>query len=359
VVYNKTSYTFNQTKSPLRSNYQPNISKSTFYESFRSSRYESPSHRINQKSVSPRKYQYPISPNRTMRIGSPLKVSGGLNQSKILSVDRTNRSFYGKQEDLSQSMRYTNKLTNLSAFGNSPNKTSRSNYFSQISLSLEEENFQSYLKTLFDLEGDIERARSELVLRSDFNVEDAFRIFELDGRGYLTDLDIKYGLNALDIFATTEEISLVIKRYDVRKEGVLTYANFFEMVSPVDREYRRMLENRTPNKFSSSYNKVDVFLTSTKLLLSNLFNILIKVETRLEGWRQRLNNLPRFNIRLIFDKIDRLGRNFIEDNDITSYLIRHDIKHLNRDVDYLFLRFDKDRDGRINYTEVSHKLYNI
>jgi hypothetical protein len=184
------------------------------------------------------------------------------------------------------------------------------------SLSYEEENFLNFLKDLLSVEAEYERSKCDLVLRSDFNVEDVFRIFELDGRGYLTDLDLKFGLNSLDIFPTSEEIALLLRRFDNLNEGVLSYASFFDLLAPVDREYRRMLENRLPSSYVSRYNKSDVFLPTTKLYLHNFFNLVLRSEARLEGWRQRLNKLPRFNLRSIFQKIDRLDRNSVNEVDV-------------------------------------------
>ena len=89
-------------------------------------------------------------------------------------------------------------------------------------VSYEEENFINYLKELLDLEGQLEKAKCDNIIKSDFNGEDAFGIFEVDRRGYVTDLDLKYGLNSLGIFPTQEEIALLIKRFDSRGEGILT-----------------------------------------------------------------------------------------------------------------------------------------
>jgi len=88
-------------------------------------------------------------------------------------------------------------------------------------LTYEEENFVAFLRDLIEIENEVEKAKIDLTYRTDFNVEDAFRNFELDGRGYVTDVDIKYGLNGLDVFATREEIVLLIKRYDIQGEGDL------------------------------------------------------------------------------------------------------------------------------------------
>jgi len=126
-----------------------------------------------------------------------------------------------------------NNSTN--AFSN-PNKLSGSNFsmspnraeFNSIAV-YEEENFNSYLKELLQLENEIESAKSDLIIKADFNIEDAFKIFELSGKGYLTELDIKYGMNSLDIYPSKEEMKLLVDRYDMTKEGKLKYfaINFF------------------------------------------------------------------------------------------------------------------------------------
>ena len=69
---------------------------------------------------------------------------------------------------------------------------------------------------------DLDFWQCDNIIKSDFNGEDAYSIFENDRRGYVTDLDMKYGLNSLDIFPTQEEIALLIKRYDARGEGIIT-----------------------------------------------------------------------------------------------------------------------------------------
>lgn len=110
----------------------------------------------------------------------------------------------------------TNGFSNASNFPGSPNRAE----FNAI-LSYEDENFNSYLKELLELENEIESAKFDLIIKADFNIEDAFRIFELSGRGYLTELDVKYGMNSLDIYPSKEEIALLVKRYDMSNEGIL------------------------------------------------------------------------------------------------------------------------------------------
>ena len=86
----------------------------------------------------------------------------------------------------------------------------------------EEHNFQAFLKDVIMWENEIERIKCDLALRSDFNLPDAFRVFEVDKWGYVNDLDFKYGANFLDVFPTSEEITLTFKRFTNGGEVLFT-----------------------------------------------------------------------------------------------------------------------------------------
>jgi len=77
----------------------------------------------------------------------------------------------------------------------------------------EEHNFKAFLKDLIMWENEVERLKCDLALRPDFNLPDAFRVFEVDKRGYVNDIDFKYGANFLDVFPTADEITLTFRRY--------------------------------------------------------------------------------------------------------------------------------------------------
>ena len=103
----------------------------------------------------------------------------------------------------------------------------------------EENQFNDFLRKLMITESQIEDAKVSLALRPDFNCEDAFRIFELNGRGFIDECDLKCGLNLIGIFPTDHEVRLLMKRFDLQKQGVLNYADFFDMLVPFEKEYSR------------------------------------------------------------------------------------------------------------------------
>jgi hypothetical protein len=88
------------------------------------------------------------------------------------------------------------------------------------------------------------------------------------------------------------------------------------MLTPVDAEYRRMLESRIPSLYGSRRYKSDVFLTSTKVTFQEFLRLVLNIESRIELVRQRLNRMVRFNARTMFERIDRLAKGWIADSDV-------------------------------------------
>lgn len=189
------------------------FSSSTLKSSQRSSRtggFESPRRSPVKAIYSTVSRFYSPLRERTINILNKSVERLDLNRSAVRSLQRTFSP--GRTQRLTASNGFSFSERNF--YGSF--KSAAANY-----VSFEEENFISFLRDMLEIENEIEKAKVDLTYKTDFNVEDAFRNFELDGRGYVTDVDVKYGLNALDVFATREEIGLLIKRYDVQGEGVI------------------------------------------------------------------------------------------------------------------------------------------
>ena len=73
---------------------------------------------------------------------------------------------------------------------------------------IEIKELNDYIKFLLKGENKIENIKIDLSKIPDFSVEDAFRIFEKNGRGYLDREDIKYGLSVLNIYPSDYNLDL-------------------------------------------------------------------------------------------------------------------------------------------------------
>jgi len=196
--------------------------------------------------------------------------------------------------------------------------------------------------------------KCELSVKNDFNLTDLFRMFEYGKLGFLNESDIKFGINLFGVYPTNDEINLLIRRYDGGSS--MRLSTFSEMFLPVEREYNRLLSNRTCLDYHVTVGP-EIFSYETKYLLSNLFNALIKTEKTTEHWRQKLSSIKSFSTRFIFDKLDTYNKNSLTSQDfIRNYRI-NSVFYSSKDLDLIFFKFDKNKDSRISYNEFCDELY--
>lgn len=150
----------------------------------------------------------------------------------------------------------------------------------------EEDELVRTLREHIQLEKELDNAKTSLVSKHDFNLFDAFRIFDMNSNGYICQHELKMGLNEIGIFAAPEEIDLFIKRYDKNGDRRLRFSEFAEAFTPQDSYYAGMLNRRTSNDVRGRlYQRDDCFLGDTKIEFRNLWRTHFKVETFAESLR--------------------------------------------------------------------------
>ena len=246
----------------------------------------------------------------------------------------------------------------------SPNRTNRTTYYSPSRVSpqneyftYEERQFNDFLIKLMNIEDQIESAKINLALNPDFNCEDAFRIFELNGRGFLDENDLKYGLNLIGVYPTDFQVRLLMKRFDLQKEGCINYVDFFDMLVPFEKEYRTMVENRLPRS-CCLYRCPDVFCFNTLCALRNVFNLIINTESEINNNRKLFGTL-RLRLRDIFGLLDYLRTGYFTNSDLIVYLKNRGLFTTNKQADLLFIRLDKYRNGKIGFRNVEDELQTL
>lgn len=61
---------------------------------------------------------------------------------------------------------------------------------------------------------------------------DAFKMFDIDQRGVISDSDIKYGLADIGVNVDMEDVRLFVRRYDRDGDGMLSYHEFADAMTP-------------------------------------------------------------------------------------------------------------------------------
>ena len=104
-----------------------------------------------------------------------------------------------------------------------------------------EEGLIKLLNELVALDRSLERAKQDVIQRPDFNVYDAFRIFDVDVVGAISESEFKYALADIGVHVQAEDIDLFFKRFNKRKNGRLEFGEFAAAFDPLDNYYANIL----------------------------------------------------------------------------------------------------------------------
>ena len=71
------------------------------------------------------------------------------------------------------------------------------------------------------LDREIESNKCDLALRVDFNLFDAFKLFDIYSKGSINSSELEEGLNTLGIYPSSKELYLLLRRFDKDFDGLL------------------------------------------------------------------------------------------------------------------------------------------
>ena len=244
--------------------------------------------------------------------------------------------------------------------GGSPSRTTsfmnnessmRSSSFSRSPLTVgEESELVSIFFQQINLERDLNSAKKEVALCPDFNLLDCFQMFDLNDVGYVSEMAFEDCLFELAIRPTQEEIGLVFKHYSSLGNYRLSYSEFSKLFTPTEPEYYRMITNRTPYNVPRSERR-RVFSADTQYRLTRTLKLHLETENVAESLRHRLAIRPSFSMHEAFQAVDRDRNGYITYDEFKLLLEQHGIFATIKDVESLMDRYDKNKDGRVSYSE--------
>lgn len=141
------------------------------------------------------------------------------------------------------------------------------------------------LKDICNQEMEIENAKISLANRHDFNLRDAFEIFDVPRYGTVDTYQLRSGLNAINVFPTSEEIDLFITRWDKNGDRRLTFSEFSNAFLAHDSYYAGQVERRPSNYTPRPIRRDDCYLPATALEFQNMWRTHFRVESSAESFR--------------------------------------------------------------------------
>lgn len=233
-------------------------------------------------------------------------------------------------------------------------KSKRTGVFASCPYQEELGQFVDFLGFLMEVESRIEDLKIDLARREDFNFEDIFRMFEVDGKGYIEPDDLKEGLKLLGLNPSNNDIKLLMKRFDLNQQGLLSYTDFFDMVITFEKRLRNTVQVRPPNSCCSCKSP-DIFECDTLIGIKNLFKLIIQCETEINNRRKNLDSL-RSKYSDVVQFLDYSRRGVINRSDLKLYLTQFNKFTNSKECDLLFIRLDKTRSGEVGIDEIENEL---
>lgn len=300
------------------------------------------------------------SPSRlsALRASSPTRLSA--SRSSALRSSSPLRESTRLRASASPS-RITTPLKSSAARRLSPEKETRltpsrsltSSVRSSLSHSLHEYDEVELVSTFqeqINLARELEEAKIDLALRSDFVLEDAFGMFDLEDLGYVTTLEVEETFRSFGLSFLVDEVRLFIKHFSQHSGTRLNFQEFSEALLPQSSEYARMIRSRLPFN-AVPEDRRRVFDVETQVRLNRVLRIHLDSERVAESLRQRLSRIPSFNLYDAFKVVDKSNDGVITLDEFRSILQDHGLYATTKDLESLMDRYDKDRDGRVSYSE--------
>ena len=223
-----------------------------------------------------------------------------------------------------------------------------------LSLRDEDELVQS-LRDLIRIENEIEREKTSLALKSDFNLTDAFKIFDQNYIGSASVADLRDGLAAIGVFPTSEELDLFVTRYDTTGDRRINLREFSDAFLTLDSYYAGMVERRGSNHRYPLYRRDDCFLPDTQLEFRAVWRTHFKSEVAAETTRQRLQRMPYFNVFEAFNSLDMNDSGAITQDEFKRLIQSRGFYVSEKEATEIVEKMDKNKNGRVSFAEVSHR----
>jgi len=91
--------------------------------------------------------------------------------------------------------------------------------------------------------------------------------------------------------------------------------------------------------------------TETEAKIAKLFMVLAEGENNSEIIRQVISEQPNFDPYLLFKKIDKGQKNFIDEYDFVDYLKEHSVNCTPCEAILIIAFYDTNNNGTLNYFE--------
>jgi Ca2+-binding EF-hand superfamily protein len=276
------------------------------------------------------------------------------NSFKVKNNFNTNNSYYYLESSYNNNNFKINQI-NKNIPKNDMNKNSNINRISPSNKFMALNNlFLDFIKQ----DNNIEKIRQVLSNREDINLIDLFSLFDNSRKKLISASNFIQTLKQLGLIINIEDIKFLFRKFNKKANDCFDFDEFCELILPKKHSNEKIMGVETKKNFlgkgkrgNPNKNMLDGISTETKKILALLFKNVIEGEKSNENYRKILVENEEISGFDLFNKIKKNYSVGIYKEDITNFMKKNKYKLNNNEIELLMDRFDKNKNGMIEYKE--------
>ena len=213
--------------------------------------------------------------------------------------------------------------------------------------------YNSFYNLLLDIikqDNSIEKIRQQLSVREDVNLMDLFKLFNHSSNSLLSSLDFSKALKEFGLLLNNEDTKYLFRKYGKNLNDFLDYEEFCDIILPKKYSSAKIMSEK--NSKEKNYNISE----ETKRIICSLFKNIIDGEKSNENYRKRIGSNGEYSGLNLFNKIKKNYSVGIYKEDISKFMKKNKYKINSSEIELLMERFDKNKDGMIDYKEFLNEI---
>ncbi|CDW79671.1 ef hand family protein [Stylonychia lemnae] len=188
----------------------------------------------------------------------------------------------------------------------------------------------------------------------DFNILDAFRAFDIDNKGYISQVELISGLLEMKIEHSQSELNTFFKYYDSEGQKKIRFADFSRAFLPSDKDKSLQILKRDPLNVKVIKRPTLMFLKNTFLQYIVVWRILLRQMWEIDNYKKRYAQANCFDVEKPFFDMDknRLGK--ISKDNLKQYMIQKqdEQRYSDQDIDMIFNYFNRRELPQVSFDDV-------
>ena len=210
--------------------------------------------------------------------------------------------------------------------------------------------FYNLLIDFLKQDSTIENTRQLLSKCDDANLSDLFELFIHSSNEKINLMDFLQTLKGFGLVLNTDEIKFLFRKFNKNLNESFDYEEFCEIILPKKYSTSKIMsEMKTDNYFFD-------LSEETKNVICLLFKNIIEGEKSNENFRKIIRLNDEFSGYDLFNKIKKNYSIGIYKEDIANFMKKNKRNLTNKEIELLMDRFDKNKDGMIDYKEFLNEI---